>query len=200
MSANVSAKPIAAPRVAEPRAEARRWGPSLERGLLWLALLLGAVAMLGPFYWTLATSFKSRPELRAFPPTWWPQEFTWENWRDLNDLSVGTFPDFFRNSLLVTTAITLVTLLTSSMAGYVFAKLDFTGCDRLFWVVLSMMMIPFTVSIIPSFELMDRLGWIDTYWALIVPIAINPFGIFLMRQFMFSIPNDLLDAARIDGA
>ena len=200
MSANASAKPITAPRVAEPRVASWRSGPPLDRLLLWLALLLGAVAMLGPFYWTLVTSFKSRPELRAFPPTWWPQEFTWENWRELNDIAVGTFPDFFRNSLWVTTAITLVTLLTSSMGGYVFAKLQFTGRDRLFWLVLSMMMIPFTVSIIPSFELMSQLGWIDSYWALIVPIAINPFGIFLMRQFMFSIPNDLLDAARIDGA
>lgn len=156
--------------------------------------------MLGPFYWTLVTSFKPQAEIRAFPPTWWPQDFTWANWEALNDLSVGSFPLFFRNSLFVTTAITLLTLLTSSMAGYVFAKLQFRGRDRLFWVVLSMMMIPFTVSIIPSFALMQRFGWIDTYWALIVPIAISPFGIFLMRQFMFSIPNDLLDAARIDGA
>lgn len=178
----------------------RRWRPDFGRYLLWLLLGLGAVAMIGPFYWMLITSFKPRQELLAFPPTWWPQSFTLEHWRTLNNLTTGSFPLFFRNSLFVTTAITLVTLLTSAAAGYVFAKLDFPGRERLFWVVLSMMMIPFTVSIIPSYALMSRLGWINTYWALIVPVAVNPFGIFLMRQFISSIPGDLLDAARLDGA
>ena len=178
----------------------RRRRPDFGRYLLWLVLGLGSVAMIGPFYWTLITSFKPRQELLAFPPTWWPETFTLDHWRSLNDLTTGSFPLFFRNSVFVTTTITLITLLTSAAAGYVFAKLDFPGRDRLFWVVLSMMMIPFTVSIIPSYALMSRFGWIDTYWALIVPVAVNPFGIFLMRQFISSIPGDLLDAARIDGA
>ena len=97
-------------------------------------------------------------------------------------------------------AVTALVLLTSSMAGYVFARLPFPGRDALFWLVLSLMMIPFTVSIIPLYGLMARLGWLNTYWALILPVACEPFGIFLMRQFMHSIPGDLLDAARIDGA
>lgn len=178
----------------------RRRRVSWRQYLLWAALGAGAIVMLGPFYWTIVTAFKPQAEVLAFPPTWWPQQPTLEHWRGLGDLSVGSFTDFFRNSLFVTTTITLLTLLTSSMAGYVFAKLDFPGRDQLFWLVLSMIMIPFTVSIIPLYALVSRLGWVNTYWALIVPFAFDAFGIFLMRQFMFSIPNELLDAARIDGA
>lgn len=169
---------------------------------VWLCILLGlgSVLMIGPFYWMLVTSFKSQSEVLAFPPTWWPTEPTLVHWRTLGDLDFGSFPVFFRNSLFVTTVVTALTLLTSSMTGYVFAKIPFRGRDFLFWVVLSMMMIPFTVSIIPLFSMMVALKWTNTYWALIVPIAFSPFGIFLMRQFMITIPNDLIDAARIDGA
>lgn len=178
----------------------RRWYSGLDQTLLWLVLAVGAVAMVAPFYWMLATSFKIRQELIRYPPTWWPEDFTWRNWQALNDLTAGSFTLFFRNSLFVSSMITILTLLISAMAGYVFAKLPFRGRDQIFWIVLSMMMIPFTVSIIPSFALMDRLGWIDSYLALIVPIVFNPFGIFLMRQFMMALPTDLLDAARMDGA
>lgn len=212
MNANVtrSAAPAASdllPRVTTEPARAtetlagdRRWYSRLERYLLWLLLTIGAVAVVGPLYWMLVTSFKIRQEVLQYPPTWWPEVFTWDNWIALGSLSVGSFVTFFRNSLFVAGAITLLTLLISAMAGYVFAKLPFPGRDRLFWVVLSLMMIPFTVSIIPSYALMVNLGWIDSYWALIVPIIFNPFGIFLMRQFMQSLPGDLLDAARMDGA
>ena len=186
--------------IARPADRAARRPVPWRMYLLWLLLGLGSLAMLLPFYWTVVTSFKSQRELLAFPPTWWPQEPTLDHWRRLGNLDFGSFPVFFRNSLFVTTAITAVTLLSSAMAGYMFAKLDFRGRDTLFWLVLSMMMIPFTVSIIPLYALMSRLGWVDTYWSLIIPIAFNPFGIFLMRQFMQSIPNDLIDAARIDGA
>jgi multiple sugar transport system permease protein len=211
VDANVSAPPTATtgelPRTLERATGAgvdvsynRPWHAGLDRFLLWLVLGIGAIAMVGPFYWMLVTSFKIRQELIRYPPTWWPEEFTWRNWQALNDLGAGSFNLFFRNSFFVASAITILTLLTSSMAGYVFAKLPFPGRERLFWVVLSLMMIPFTVSIIPSYALMVRFGWIDSYLALIVPIIFNPFGIFLMRQFMLSLPGELLDAARLDGA
>ena len=211
MDVNASSTPAAAspplPRSRDRAAESasaikdrRPWYFGIDKLLLWIALAIGSVAMVGPFYWMLVTSFKIRQELLRYPPTWWPEEFTWGNWQELNDLPAGSFNLFFRNSLFVSAAITVLTLLTSSMAGYVFAKLPFPGRDRLFWVVLSLMMIPFTVSIIPSYALMDTLGWVNSYWALIIPIAINPFGIFLMRQFMMALPGDLLDAARMDGA
>ncbi len=211
MDANVSAPPTAAsgelPRALErvtgegvAVSHHRPWYAGFDKLLLWLALGIGAVAMVGPFYWMLVTSLKIRQEIQAYPPTWWPETVTWTSWQALNDLPAGSFNAFFRNSIWVSVWITFFTLLTSAMAGYVFAKLSFRGRDRLFWVVLGMMMIPFTVSLIPSYALMDRFGWINSYWALVVPAAVSPFGIFLMRQFMMSLPGDLLDAARMDGA
>ncbi len=171
-----------------------------ERSLLWLVLGFGSILMVGPFYWTLVTSFKSREEVLVFPPTWWPKQPTLEHWLSLGELRIGSFPIFFRNSLFIATTITVLVLLTSALAGYVFAKHQFKGRDWLFLGVLSMMMIPFNISIIPLYALIVDLSWNNTYWALIIPSAFSPFGIFLMHQFMHSIPNELIDAARIDGA
>jgi multiple sugar transport system permease protein len=171
-----------------------------ERSLLWLVLGFGSILMVGPFYWTLVTSFKSREEVLVFPPTWWPKQPTLEHWLSLGELRIGSFPIFFRNSLFVATTITVLVLLTSALAGYVFAKHQFKGRDWLFLGVLSMMMIPFNISIIPLYALIVDFSWNNTYWALIIPSAFSPFGIFLMHQFMHSIPNELIDAARIDGA
>ncbi len=201
--AGVAPAPVVVARAAATTGDIvgdRPWYRGVEKYLLWLLLFIGSIAMVGPFYWMLVTSFKIRQELIQYPPTWWPETFTWRNWEEINNLQAGSFNLFFRNSLFVSLAITSLTLLTSAMAGYVFAKLPFPGRDRLFWVVLGMMMIPFTVSLIPSYALMDRFGWINSYWALIIPVAISPFGIFLMRQFMMALPGDLLDAARMDGA
>jgi multiple sugar transport system permease protein len=170
-----------------------------EKYLLWLVLGLGAIVMVAPFYWTFITSFKSREEVLVFPPTWWPKEPTLQHWL-FEDMSIGSFPIFFRNSLFVTITITLFILFTSALVGYIFAKHQFKGRDLMFLGVLSMMMIPFNISIIPLYALIVDLHWNNTYWALIIPSIFSPFGIFLMRQFMFSIPNELIDAARIDGA
>jgi multiple sugar transport system permease protein len=170
------------------------------RYTLWLLLGIGSIIMIVPFYWTVVTAFKPTAEIQRFPPTWWPEQPTLDHWRSLTDLSVGSFPVFFRNSVFVTTVITLVTLLTSSLSGYVFAKFDFPGRNKIFVVVLAMMIIPFSITLIPSYALMVRLDWINNYLALIMPVAFNPFGIFLMRQFMHGIPDELLDAARMDGA
>jgi multiple sugar transport system permease protein len=168
--------------------------------LIWLVLGLGSVVMIGPFYWTLITSFKPQREIFAFPPTWWPAEPTLDNWLRLGDLDVGSFPVFFRNSLVVASTITLTILLTSTLAGYVFAKINFKGRDLIFWFVLALLVVPFSVTLVPSYNLMVRLGLDNSYWALILPIAYSPFGIFLMRQFIQTIPTELLEAARIDGA
>lgn len=184
-----------------------RTSPTIRRRRLdWRQYLLrstlgiGSVLMIGPFYWTLVTSFKSREEVLAFPPTWWPAQPTWEHWQGLADLRAGSFPIFFRNSAFIATTVTILILLTSSLAGFVFAKYQFRGRDLIFLGILSMMMIPFNVSIIPLYALMADMKWTNSYWALIIPSAFSPFGVFLMRQFMHSIPNELIDAARIDGA
>jgi multiple sugar transport system permease protein len=165
-----------------------------------LGMGLGAILMVAPFYWTLITSFKSREEVRLFPPTWWPQIWTFEHWVKLADLRIGSFPDFFRNSLIVAVSVTLFVLVTSALVGYVLAKHHFPGRELIFLGVLSMLMIPFNISIIPLYALIVDIGWSNTFWALIIPSIYSPFGIFLMRQFMHSIPTELIDAARIDGA
>jgi multiple sugar transport system permease protein len=196
-STSVSSTSVAAPAKTKPQAtRAINWG----RWVLWAVLAVGAFIMVFPFLWTLLASFKTPAELREIPPTFLPQQFTLENWQDLGDLDFGSFDVFFRNSLFVVGAITLATLITSSLTGYVFAKFDFIGRNALFWLVLSLMMIPFSVTLIPLFDMMVNLGWTNNYIALVVPILFNPFGIFLMRQHMQVIPQDLIDAARIDGA
>jgi multiple sugar transport system permease protein len=168
--------------------------------LLGLALGLGSVLMVAPFYWTIITSFKSRSEVRVFPPTWWPQEPTLEHWIGLTNLNIGSFTLFYRNSLVVATSVTVLVLLTSALVGYVLAKHNFRGREFVFVAILCMLMIPFNISIIPLYALIVDLKWSNTFWALIIPSAYSPFGIFLMRQFMHGIPNELIDAARIDGA
>jgi len=183
--------------VASSRSRVRR---RVERWAIWFLLGLGALVMIAPFYWMIITSFKPRAEVMVFPPTWWPKAPTLEPWTTLGQLRGGGFPVFFRNSIFVTFCVTFLVLLTSAMAGYIFAKFEFRGRDLLFVLVLSMMMIPFNVSIIPLYALMIDFHWTNSYWALIIPSAYSPFGIFLMRQFMHSIPNDLIDAGRIDGA
>lgn len=171
-----------------------------ERILLWIVLGIGAIAMIGPFYWMFISSFKTKIEGVAIPPTWFPQTPTLENWAALGSLSVGSLPIFFRNSLFVVITITVITLFTSSLAGYVFAKFEFRFKGFIFWMVISMLVVPFSVTLIPLFNMVSDWGWRNNYTALIVPILFSPFGIFLMRQQIANIPSELIDAARIDGA
>jgi multiple sugar transport system permease protein len=182
------------------RGRGRPPGEQLQRWLVWLLLLVGSFLMIAPFYWMVVTAFKPPEEVMVFPPTWWPQNPTIEPFRELTQLRRGGFHIFFRNSLIVATTVTALVLLSSAASGYVFAKFRFPGRNLLFIIILSMMMIPFNVSIIPLYVLMVDLGWQNSFLALIIPSAYSPLGIFLMRQFMHSIPDDLIQAARIDGA
>jgi multiple sugar transport system permease protein len=174
--------------------------PQVWQICLIIVLFFGTVVMIAPFYWTLITSFKTPAEFYVFPPTWWPNPFTMRNWIGLTDLEVGSFEDFARNSIVVSFSGTLLALLTSSMAGYIFSKYRFKGRDVIFIGILSLMMIPFNVTMIPIFKLMVSLEWNNTLIPLILTFGFYPFGIFLMRQFMHSIPTEYIDAARIDGA
>jgi multiple sugar transport system permease protein len=161
-------------------------------------LSIGAVVMLMPFVWMLLASSMSPAEVIARPLTWFPSELRLENYRQL--ASAIPLERMYLNSLIVTTLTTLGILLSSSLAGYGFAKFEFPGRDALFLVVLATMMIPFFVTLIPVFYLVSRLGWLNTYQGLIVPNIVTGFGIFLVRQYMLSLPDEVLDAARIDGA
>ena len=169
----------------------------LRSGTAYLILALGAITTIIPFYWMVATSLKSLPEIMQFPPTLFPTELHFENyilaWRTI------PFATFFKNSAVVSLCVVLGQLFTCSLAGYAFARLRFPGRDQIFLLYLSTMMIPFAVIMIPMYILMRTFGWIDNHLALIAPGLVSVFGTFLMRQFFSTIPKDLEDAARIDG-
>jgi multiple sugar transport system permease protein len=178
----------------------RRWrGRGVFSGWwLYLLLLGGLVLVVGPFVWMVLGSFKPNPEFLRSPPTWIPEAPTFENYRRLFDEL--DFPRFFTNSAVVATAVTAGNLVFCSMVGYALAKLRFYGRDKLFVLILATMMIPGSVTVIPLYVLMAGLGLTNNYGGLILPFLATAFGVFLMRQFMLSIPDELLEAARIDGA
>jgi multiple sugar transport system permease protein len=172
--------------------------PVITAGLKYLFLVTGSVVMLLPFVWMILSSFMSAQEIIARPLTWFPSDPGLDAYRGLRDaIPLGRM---YLNSVIVTTLTTLGILLTSTLAGYGFAKFHFPGRDLLFLIVLATMMIPFFVVLIPIFYMISEVGWIDSYPGLIVPNIATAFGIFLMRQYMLSLPDEVLDAARVDGA
>jgi ABC-type glycerol-3-phosphate transport system permease component len=171
---------------------------SIRLLLIWAVLGIGSVCMLLPFYWLLITSFKYQKEILSLPVTWWPAEPTLKHWIDA--FKVARFGRYFFNSVFICTVLTAGNVLTSALAGFVFAKYRFKGRDALFLFILSGLMIPFFVPLIPLYEMMVAFKWNDTFWAIIIPSLYTPLGIFLLRQYILSIPDELLDAARVDGA
>jgi multiple sugar transport system permease protein len=166
--------------------------------VLYGVLGLGLLAVVGPFLWMVLASVKPEAEIRAVPPTWWPETFTWANFDQLFDRL--NFPLYFFNSALVATLVTVGNLLFCSALGYALAKLDYPGKKALFLVVLGMLMVPGMATFVPQFVLVSNLGLANSYAGLVLPFLAGPFGVFLMRQFLMSIPDDLLEAARVDGA
>lgn len=172
--------------------------PPLTSALKYAVLLVGAMLMLLPFEWMVVASLMAPNEIMARPLVWFPAALQFQNYARLADaIPLGRM---YLNSLIVTASITIGILLSSSLAGYGFAKFQFPGRDVLFLLVLATIMIPFFVFLIPVFYIVSQLEWVDTYQGLIVPNIVTAFGIFLMRQYMLSLPDELLDAARIDGA
>ena len=168
--------------------------------LAYFILVPACLVTLLPFAWMVLSSFKPLAEIRHVPPTFFPQNFTLANYtRVLNDpnLPLGTF---YRNSAIIALANVVQVLFTSSLFGFIFAKYQFKGKRVLFWFILATMMIPHQIIMIPAYLMLARLGLINRLWGLIIPAAIDAFGIFLFRQFAMSIPNELIDAARVDGA
>jgi multiple sugar transport system permease protein len=161
-------------------------------------LLFGALVTLTPLLWMLSASFMPNGEANTYPPRLLPSAPTLEHYREL-----FTRLDFGRqlfNSTLLATSVTFISLLFNSLAGYAFAKLRFAGRDRLFAFLLAAMVIPGQVAMLPLFLLLKSMGLVNTYWGVIIPGMASIFGIFLFRQYALSIPSELLDAARIDGA
>ena len=166
--------------------------------LLHVALLAGLILMVGPFVWMIISSFKTTGELRQLPPTFIPEEPTLTNYRDLFDRL--DFPRYFFNSTVVALCVTAGNLLFCSMVGYALAKLEFAGKRVLLVLVLATLMVPGIVTFMPQFVLISNMGLANTHAALILPTVVGALGVFLMRQFISGIPDELLDAARIDGA
>jgi len=187
-------------RVYEQRSQRRKkW---FRKGSYYVAtytlVVIGSIIFMVPFLWMLRTSLMARQQVFVWPIVWIPKPFVWQNYVDA--FTLAPFARFFRNTILITIAGILGNLIGSSLAAYGFARMRFPGRDALFMVMLSTMMIPYTVTLIPTFIVFVHLGWIDTYKPLIVPqFFAVPFYTFLLRQFFLSIPFELEDAAKIDG-
>jgi multiple sugar transport system permease protein len=182
---------------------ANRWMRLRQRmthGLILALLTAGALVMSVPFYWLVSSSLKSPAKIWLFPPQWIPDPMVWQNYVDA--LTASPFHLYLLNTLTIVVFSEAGVLLTASMAAYSFARLRFRGRDLLFTILLSSMMLPWAVTMIPRYILFKNLGWLDTFLPLIVPdwFGGGAFNIFLLRQFFRTIPRDFTDAARIDGA
>ena len=170
----------------------------MKKAFLYLILIVGVVITFFPFYYMMVLATRSRSEIFSFPPPLWFGDSVTNNLTILLD-KLPFFQNIF-NSIIVSTFATLLVLFFCSLGGYGFAKYDFKGKEKLFFLMLASMMIPPLLSIIPWFIMMRFFGWVNSFKPLIIPGAANAFGIFLMRQFMEDIPDEIIDAARIDGA
>jgi multiple sugar transport system permease protein len=173
-------------------------GRSRATIVLYVLLFLGLLLMIAPFIWMVLGSFKPQSEFLRTPPTWLPEQPTLDNFNRL--FSKLTFPRYFFNSTVVAVAVTLGNIVFAPMLGYALAKIRFRGKRVLLLLVLSTLMLPAAATLIPLYVLMSQLNLVNTYPGLILPFLAGPFGVFLTRQFFSGLPDELLEAARIDGA
>ncbi|EME8136197.1 carbohydrate ABC transporter permease [Enterococcus faecium] len=170
-----------------------------KKCLSYVLMTVIGIILLIPLLWMVFTSLKPMEEIVRYPPTFFPEKIVWENYLD----TIAAFPfwRYARNTLFITVLVVIGNVLSNSFIAYGFAKLDFPGKKLMFALVLSTMMIPGFVTMIPQYVLFSKIGWVGTYLPLIVPSFFgNAFNIFLMRQFYLSINNELIEAAEIDGA
>jgi multiple sugar transport system permease protein len=162
------------------------------------ALAIGAALTVLPLWWMVAASLMPSGEANAFPPRLWPSDATAAHYREL--FARLHLARYAGNSVLIAVATTAISIALNSMAGYAFAKLHFAGRDRIFRLLVAALVIPGQVGMLPLFLLLRQLGLVNTYWGVIIPGMASIYGIFMVRQYALSIPDTLLDAARIDGA
>ncbi len=165
--------------------------------LVYVVLSIVGIIFIMPFAWMVANSFKDIRGIYKFPPEFIPEVWHFENYTEA--WTATHFDIGFLNSALVAAAVVLGQVVTASLAGYSFARLRYPGRDKIFLLYISLMMVPFTVLLIPLYIQMRAFGWVSTLQAVIVPFLFTPWGTFMMRQFMVTIPRELEDAARIDG-
>jgi len=172
---------------------------SKEKIIIYAILICGAIISIGPFYWLVTTAFKLPKEVIVTPPTLFPLNPTLENFKQVLTMKNISFPRMYANSLLVGGVRTILIIFVASLLGYVLGKFKFRGRDAIFILILMVMMVPPQVILIPMFVLAKNLNWINSYQGLIIPGLLSPYAVFLLRQYVHNIPNELTDAARIDG-
>lgn len=183
---------------APPTTSGVRRPPSTGSVIRATLLIAGAIVMLIPVVWAVLSSFKDTSELAQRPPTLIPSDPTFANYTEA--LTSFSFLTYFKNSVIVTVGATALTLLINSMAAFALSKYNFRGRNGLFLLTLATIMIPLQVILLPVYQVVASLGLVNSLWGLIIPPAATPTGVFLLRQYMLTIPDDLLEAARIDGA
>lgn len=187
--------------VRRSRTRHRRWVAGLGRALIYIIVALGGTIFMFPFFWAVMSSGKSSAEIASFPPTWWPNENLFvENYTEI--WQVAPFGRWVLNSSVITMLSILGSIISCSVTAYAFARFDFRGRDIWFVIMLSTMMIPHEVLLIPSYLIFHHLGWVNSIKPLVVPswFGGSAFNIFLIRQFYMTLPRDLDEAAYMDGA
>jgi ABC-type glycerol-3-phosphate transport system permease component len=180
--------------------QSKKWNQRIQRILTHIVLLSGGLIVLFPIVWMFSTSLKAPHQVKSIPPIWIPDPLVWENYINAMTIFPVPFWVFINNSLFLSLGNVFGSVLSNTIIGFAFARLRFRGSNVLFIIVLSTMMLPQQVTMVPLFILFSKLGWINTYAPLIAPQYFgNAFFIFLMRQFFAGIPRELDDAARIDG-
>jgi ABC-type glycerol-3-phosphate transport system permease component len=164
----------------------------------YLLLVGGGLLMLVPIFWMVSTSVKPLATVFALPVEWWPADPQWDTY--VSAWNRYPFGRYFINSTLVSSASTFLNVLASGFAGFALAKYSFFGKHVVFLGILATLMLPFEVLLVPTFIVVKNLGWLNTYQALVIPLAANAFGVFLMRQTTLHVPDALIEAARLDGA
>jgi multiple sugar transport system permease protein len=200
MTATTPPLAVAGATASAPPARRRRRTRGARVGYLLrlVAAIVVSVVLLFPLYWMVVVAFSSKQELLTRDLRLWPREFTLANFTKVFE----TFPTvtWFGNSVVIAAFVTALTVLVNLLAGYAFARLRFPGGNVLFLLTLSTLMLPVQVIMVSQFKLVTELGIYGTYWAVILPTAATAFGIFLARQFIIGIPEEILEAARVDGA
>lgn len=167
--------------------------------LKYMMLLAMSSSIALPIWLLFIASFQNSTRLLSYPPKLWPDHGSFSNYLELFDATRYMFNRWFLNSVIVSSISTAIILIICSMAGYAFARKSFPGKPFLFTLVISQLMVPAIVTLIPSFLVVDKLGWMNSYMGLIFPIVVSPFGVFLMRQFIMVLPRELEESARLDG-
>lgn len=166
--------------------------------IIWAILVLGALVMFFPIYWMFATAVRPADQLFNGEFQLIPEDFLWSNF--VASWNTLPFDVYYINSIAIALIAVVVTVFINLLAGYTFAKYDFPGRNILFFMLLSTLMIPIQVIMVPEFLIVAQLGWVNTWWGVLVPRSAEAFGIFMVRQFMVSIPDELIEASRLDGA